>query len=90
MAINKKSLFVLVSIVLTLVITFATVLSVAALTNDEATYGTDMNTPTTSNINTDNILDKASLQLSDDDEVIRTDNNGLISITILKAFQLPI
>ena len=56
MAINKKSLFVLVSIVLTLVITFATVLSVAALTNDEATYGTDMNTPTTSNINTDNIL----------------------------------
>lgn len=90
MAINKKSLFVLVSIVLTLAITFATVLSVAALTNDEATYGTDMNTPTTSNINTDNILDKASLQLSDDDEVIRTDNNGLISITILKAFQLPI
>lgn len=56
MAINKKSLFVLVSIVLTLAITFATVLSVAALTNDEATYGTDMNTPTTSDINTDNIF----------------------------------
>lgn len=90
MAINKKSFAVLFTVVISIVFVFATVLSVAAITNDEATYGTDMKTPTTSDINTNNILDKASLQLSDEDEVIRTDNNGLISITILKAFPVTI
>lgn len=90
MAINKKSFVALFTVIISIVFIFATVLSVAAITNDEATYGTDMKTPTTSDINTNNILDKASLQLSDEDEVIRTDNDGLISITILKAFSVAI
>lgn len=91
MAIHKKNLFRIVAVVLATIIISATVLSVAALTGDTATTnGTDKETLTTANINTDNILDKASLVLDSEDEVIRTDNNGVISLTILKAFPVTI
>lgn len=91
MAINKKSLLRIVAVALATIIISATVLSVAALTNDTATTnGTDKETLTTANINTDNILNKASLVLDSEDEVIRTDNNGVISLTILKAFPVTI
>ncbi|MGN1132612.1 MAG: G5 domain-containing protein, partial [Ruminococcus sp.] len=91
MAINKKSLLRIVAVALATIIIFATVLSVAALTNDSAAAdGTDKETLTTSDINTDNILDKASIQLDSEDEVIRTDNNGVISLTILRAFPVTI
>ena len=91
MAINKKSLLRIVAVALATIIIFATVLSVAALTNDTATTnGTDKETLTTSDINTDNILDKASIELDSEDEVIRTDNNGVISLTILRAFPVTI
>lgn len=91
MAIHKKNLFRIVAVVLATIIISATVLSVAALTSDTATTnGTDKETLTTTNINTDNILDKASLVLDSEDEVIRTDNNGVISLTILKAFPVTI
>ena len=85
MAISKKSLLRIVAVALATIIIFATVLSVAALTNDSAAAdGTDKETLTTSDINTDNILDKASIELDSEDEVIRTDNNGVISLTILR------
>ena len=91
MAIHKKNLFRIVAVVLATIIISTTVLSVAALTGDTATTnGTDKETLTTANINTDNILDKASLVLDSEDEVIRTDNNGVISLTILKAFPVTI
>ncbi|MGN1127009.1 MAG: G5 domain-containing protein [Ruminococcus sp.] len=91
MAINKKSLLRIIAVALATIIIFATVLSVAALTNDlAAADGTDKETLTTSDINTDNILDKASIQLDSEDEVIRTDNNGVISLTILRAFPVTI
>ena len=91
MAINKKSLLRIVAVALATIIIFATVLSVAALTDDSvAADGTDKETLTTSDINTDNILDKASIELDSEDEVIRTDNNGVISLTILRAFPVTI
>jgi uncharacterized protein YabE (DUF348 family)/3D (Asp-Asp-Asp) domain-containing protein len=86
---NKKGfLKKIIAAGLSVVILSATVLSVAALTANDATQNKD--TLSTSEIHTDNILDKASILLTDDDEVIRTDNNGIISMTILKAFPVTI
>ena len=94
MAINKKSyLRKIIALALAAVIISATVLSVAALTTDSNAAdnnGTDKDTLSTSEINTDNILDLASIELDEDDQVIRTDNNGIISLTILKAFPVTI
>lgn len=94
MAINKKSyLRKVIALALAAVIISATVLSVAALTTDSSeadNNGTDKDTLSTSEINTDNILDMASIELGEDDQVIRTDNNGIISLTILKAFPVTI
>ena len=91
MAINKKSLLRIVAVALATIIISATVLSVAALTNDTATTNaTDKEILTTPNKNTVNILKKESLVLDSEDEVIRTDNNGVISLTILKAFPVTI
>ena len=71
MAISKKSLLRIVAVALATIIIFATVLSVAALTNDSAAAdGTDKETLTTSDINTDNILDKASIELDSAAELI--------------------
>lgn len=89
MAIDKKLLRI-IAVVLSTIIVFSTILSVTVLSNAETTDGTDKETPATVDIHTDNILDKASLELSEDDEVIRTDNNGVISLTILRAFTVPV
>lgn len=86
----KKSLKKIIAVVVSAVIISATVLSVAALTSRASDDAANKDTLTTSEINTDNILDKASIQLSPDDEVIRTDNNGVISVTILRAFPVTI
>jgi uncharacterized protein YabE (DUF348 family)/3D (Asp-Asp-Asp) domain-containing protein len=86
---NKKGfLKKTIAVGLSAVVLSATVFTVAALTADDATQNKD--TLSTSEIHTDNILDKASIQLTDDDEVIRIDNNGTISMTILKAFPVTI
>ncbi len=92
MAISKKSyLKRTIAIALSAVTISATVFSVAALSGNADSYATDKETlTTTSEINTDNILDKASIELGTDDEIIRTDNNGVISLTILKAFPVSI
>ncbi len=94
MAVNKKNFFKKsIAVLLAAVIISATVLSVAALTSDSDAAdnnSTDKDTLSTSEINTDNILDKASIELGSDDQVIRTDNNGVISLTILKAFPVTI
>lgn len=92
MAINKKStLKKTIAIALSAITISTTAFSVAALTDNAKSNGTDNVTPaTTSDIHTDNILDKASIELGSQDEIIRTDNNGVISLTILKAFPVSI
>ena len=92
MAISKKSaLKKVIALALSALAISTTVFTVSALSNDADSYGTDKVTPSiTSEINTDNILDKASIELGSQDEIIRTDNNGVISLTILKAVPVTI
>lgn len=68
----------------------ATIITASALDDSADGSAANNDTLSTSAINTDNILDQAGIQLSSDDEVIRTDNNGAVSMTILKAFPVEI
>lgn len=71
---------------------FISVISVAAysrtaISSDDSTNGTE---DATSNVYTDTILNTADIQLGPNDEIIRTDENGVINIKILRAFAVTI
>lgn len=69
--------------VLICLLSFTAQAQTSSSTNDEITADT-------AKVYTDDILDVASIEIGENDEVIRTDGNGCIALTIVRAFEVEI
>ncbi len=81
---NRKFISVLcVSLITILVCVFALTVQAQTSTPDEAVSDV-------SDVYTDRILDKADIEVSENDKVIRTDGKGCVALTIVRAFEVKV
>lgn len=77
---------VLVSIAFVLCI----LMGVLMLNAQAQTSSGDESTRLSSSVYTDDILTKADIKVGDDDRVIRTDSQGCVALTIMRAFEVEV
>lgn len=72
-----------VSLITILICVFALTAQAQTSTEDETISGV-------SDVYTDQILDKADIEVSENDRVIRTDGKGCVALTIVRAFEVKV
>lgn len=81
---NRKLIRVLSLMLMTLLV------CVLALTVQAQTSSKDEVMSDVSDVYTDQILDKADIEVSENDRIIRTDGKGCVAITIVRAFEVKV
>lgn len=81
---TKTGVFISIAFVL------CVLMGILMLNAQAQTSSGDESTRLSSSVYTDDILTKADIKVGDDDRVIRTDSEGCVSLTIMRAFEVEV